>query len=140
MIRWMNKVFRFGGKAADLGRPDPTNLEATLNAAQHMSMNRENRDETIVVVEMAARFNVSTGQYLDRQFNYYTNRGSRDFNEIGNLKAAFRNGVRVDTLDRANSGRMAIHSGPDQEVRYVTFDRDSVAVGGRAPNTSETHE
>lgn len=137
---WINKVLRFRKLDLNVTRPNAAHLDTTMEAARHMSRNSANRDVVIVVVEMAARFNVSTGQYLDREYNYYTHRGERDFNEISNLKAAFCNGQRFDDQDSCNSSRKAFHAHPDQEVRYVTYDRDALAVGGRGPNTADCHE
>ncbi|MGO8673130.1 MAG: hypothetical protein ACLQVD_17455 [Capsulimonadaceae bacterium] len=112
MDPWMNKVFGFRDGDVKIRRPDATDFDLTLTAARQLSMHPENRDNTVVVVELGSDFDVRTGTYVRNRYNFYTHRGAGDFNAIYNLKAAYLNGRRVDTINNTNSSRLVVHRSP----------------------------
>jgi len=134
MNQLMSRIFGLRQGSANVGRPDPTDFDATLVAAREVSLHGDNRNDVIVIVEMGAEFNPNTGSYVRHRYNFYTYRGQKEFNQIANLKAAFVNGKRVDTIDRANSGRIASHVIPTTIYREISIaDGDPLALGGRKP-------
>ena len=134
MSGWLNRILNRITHEPDLAHLDPTDLASTLNAARHISRRRENRGTVVVVVEIAAEFNVATGCYGDYRYNFYTYRGARDFDDMKNLKAAFLDGERVDANDRCNSGHLVTHAVlPTVHGEVSIREGDPLAAGGRKP-------
>jgi hypothetical protein len=71
-------------------------LDAAMEAARIMSSVDTHRDTVIVVVELGSDFDVESGGCLKRQYLYYPFREQVDFRRIVCLRAAYRNGVRID--------------------------------------------
>jgi hypothetical protein len=109
MLSWPANAF-------SLGEADASDFAATCRVARRMSMQRANQGAVIVVVELFAKFNHNTGEYEDRRYNFYTHRGTGDFNNMKNLKAAYMNGERVDNTDQASCARLITH---EERVEFV---------------------
>jgi hypothetical protein len=97
MKRVLKQVFQTLITDRAPGQPDATDLGAVMDAAKQMSLALPYRDTMIVVVEMGSEFDVHTGECARRQYLYYPFRETADFRRIVCLKAAYRNGRRIDT-------------------------------------------
>jgi hypothetical protein len=109
MASWVTRMLSWPGNAFSLGEADASDFAATCRVARRMSLQKANHGAVVVVVELFAKFNCSTGEYEDRRYNFYTHRGTGDFNNMKNLKAAYVNGERVDKGDLISCGRLVVH-------------------------------
>jgi hypothetical protein len=99
-------------RSAHGGKLDPTDLIAVRRAAKQMSLNPHYRDIVVVVVELGSEFNVETGSYVRRQYLFYPFREAADYRRIVCLKAAYRNGIRIDTTPTENMPSQPIAQSP----------------------------
>jgi hypothetical protein len=98
VMKVLNRVFEALGVTE--GRlPDQSNLAAVQAAARQMSLAPAYSDTVIVVIELGSEFNVETGTYVRRRYLHYPFREAADYQRIVCLKAAYRNGRRIDTAD-----------------------------------------
>lgn len=109
MKRVLQKVFRMLGVPTDSRLPDQTDLMAVQSAAQEMSLNPNYRDTVIVVVELGSEFNAETGAYVRRQYLYYAFHDAADYHRIVCLKAAYRNGRRIDNVSANADSRQSAY-------------------------------
>jgi len=131
MANWLNRVLHHDKQETEIGRSDPTNLLATLDSARQTSLHPDNFNDVIVVVDMGAVIDAKTGPHVRQRFNFYTYRGAGDYNKMVHLKAAYVNGMRVDTLTTEMSGRVADVVLPDKCKEVTIEGMDPLALGGR---------
>lgn len=130
MANWLSRLtHHHEKKETEVGKSDPTDLLSTCQSACHMSLHPDNVDDVIVVQEMGSLVDRKVSPRIQLRYNFYTYRSGGDFNKLPNLKAAYMNGKRVDTLDHEMSGRVAAVVLPPM-AKEVTID-DPLAAGGR---------
>jgi hypothetical protein len=123
----LKKVFELLGVGTDSRLPDQTDLGAVEEAARQMSLNLNYRDTIVVVVELGSEFNAETGSYVRRQYLYYPFRDAADYPRIVCLKAAYRNGSRIDS----NSAELDTLHDASKVQAFLAQSPEATLVWGR---------
>src|SRR5258708_20300722 len=102
MNQVLKRVFDLLGVNLSTNRLGESDRPGSLESEKQMSLHPTHRDTIVVVVELGSEFDIKSGSCLRRQYLYYPFRETADFRRIVCLKAAYRNGVRIEA-DHAGS-------------------------------------